>query len=101
MQTFFQYHIFNSYNLAPPNFAFALTITRFKFITGDRSGNINENWKNYTTCKGKERILGDCACRGKVMLTQVDSCFIPDHFLIFTMFYRGCAWPFDTFAFLG
>ena len=71
MQTFFQYHIFNSYNSAPPNFAFALTITGFKFITGDHSGNINENWKNYTTCKGKERILGDCACRGKVSLHKL------------------------------
>ena len=43
-------------NSPAPNFAFALTITRFKFITDDLSDNINENRKNCTTGEGKERI---------------------------------------------
>lgn len=42
-------------------------IIRFKFIADDRSDNINKNKKDSATCKDKERISGNCACRGKII----------------------------------
>ena len=55
----------------PPNLCIVATI-RFKSITGDGSDNINKNWKNSTTRKGKERILGNCTRKVMFML-QVKS----------------------------
>ena len=42
-------------------------IIRFKFIADDSSDNINKNKKDSATCKDKERISGNCACRGKII----------------------------------